>query len=89
MAVVSDAGVARIVVIVSGCDNDSNIFADSALDSGVDSRRVATSQGHAETDFALALLPTHWIPGMTPEFEPDPSASRTFTATRLAFLATP
>jgi hypothetical protein len=26
---------------------------------------------------------------MTPEVEPDPSLSRTFTATRLAFLAMP
>jgi hypothetical protein len=41
------------------------------------------------TEFVLALLPTHWIPEITPEVVPDPLLSRTLTATRLAFLATP
>lgn len=38
---------------------------------------------------ARALSATHWMPAMTPELEPEPSASRTLTATRVARLATP
>jgi len=36
-----------------------------------------------------ALVATHWMPEMTPELVPDPSASRTLTATRVAALETP
>jgi hypothetical protein len=36
-----------------------------------------------------ALVATHWMPEMTPELVPEPEASRTFTATRVALLETP
>ncbi|EZF96769.1 hypothetical protein H113_03096 [Trichophyton rubrum MR1459] len=39
--------------------------------------------------FCWASLVAHSIPMMTPELEPEPLQSRTFTATTLLFLATP
>ncbi len=38
---------------------------------------------------ATTLSMTHCMPMSTPELEPEPWASRTLTATRLTFLATP
>ncbi len=38
----------RIVIVVFSCDNDGDTVADSALDSRIDSSRVATAEGHAE-----------------------------------------
>ena len=42
-----------------------------------------------EAILAPQSVTTHSIPSMTPENVPEPLQPRTFTATRLAFLATP
>lgn len=42
-----------------------------------------------DTPSDCALVATHWMPEMTPDVVPEPSAARTLTATRVALLETP